>query len=361
VTSIDATLPLFDAPVERTTVDSATARYIGSKARVVDEIMAIVGPPAAEESRFVDAFAGTGVVAGRAADLGWPVIVNDHLLSAVCMSAARLVAADDVPFARLGGYASAIDSLNDAPPEDGFFWSQYSPASHVGRMYFTEANARKIDAIRRAIRRWDDAGWISRNERFLLVADLISACARVANIAGTYGCFLARWSGNATRPLRLETRSLRGAQLSWDASCGDVTGIAAAADDVVYLDPPYTKRQYAAYYHVNETLAYGDEPDLIGRTGLRPWRDLASDYCYKLRALGALTRLVEGLDARRVFLSYSSEGHVALDELASALESTGTLEVHELASVGRYRPNATASAGGGDVVEVLISIEKPRR
>ena len=41
--------------------------------------------------------------------------------------------------------------------------------------------------------------------------------------------------------------------------------------DTVYLDPPYTKRQYAAYYHVLETLAYGDEPEVSGVTGLRPW------------------------------------------------------------------------------------------
>ena len=30
--------------------------------------------------------------------------------------------------------------------------------------------------------------------------------------------------------------------------------------DTVYLDPPYTKRQYASYYHIPETIAYHDEP-----------------------------------------------------------------------------------------------------
>src|SRR5204862_345479 len=81
----------------------------------------------------------------------------------------------------------------------------------------------------------------------------------------------------------------------------------------------YTKRQYAAYYHINETLAHGDEPQVTGKTGLRPWQDRASDYCYKVRALRALTDLITNTPARRILLSYSAEGHVALDDLTIAI------------------------------------------
>ena len=34
--------------------------------------------------------------------------------------------------------------------------------------------------------------------------------------------------------------------------------------DAVYADPPYTKRQYAAYYHILETIAAGDRPLISG-------------------------------------------------------------------------------------------------
>ncbi|MCZ5120468.1 DNA adenine methylase [Escherichia coli] len=33
--------------------------------------------------------------------------------------------------------------------------------------------------------------------------------------------------------------------------------------DLCYIDPPYMKRQYAANYHILETLARGDEPEAM--------------------------------------------------------------------------------------------------
>jgi adenine-specific DNA-methyltransferase len=133
-----------------------------------------------------------------------------------------------------------------------------------------------------------------------------------------------------------------------------------APDDVAYFDPPYTKRQYAAYYHINETLACGDEPVVLGKTGLRPWRDKASDYCYKRRALDALHMLIASTEARRVFLSYSNEGHIDLDELLLRLTPLGHVELHEIATIGRYRPNQAASDAGDEVVEFLLELQKTR-
>ena len=112
--------------------------------------------------------------------------------------------------------------------------------------------------------------------------------------------------------------------------------------DVAYFDPPYTKRQYAAYYHLLETIAVGDSPDVVGVTGLRPWQSLASDFCYKTKALKAISTLVAATPARRILLSYSSEGHVTLDALREALSAHGEVKVHDLGAIGRYRPNSVA-------------------
>ena len=38
---------------------------------------------------------------------------------------------------------------------------------------------------------------------------------------------------------------------------GDVLDVQYEDGDVAYFDPPYTKRQYAAYYHILETIAAG--------------------------------------------------------------------------------------------------------
>ena len=92
-------------------------------------------------------------------------------------------------------------------------------------------------------------------------------------------------------------------------------------------------------------------------TGLRPWQDRASIFCYKQKALDALTRLVLGMNARRILLSYSSEGHVPQDHLVNALSEAGSVTVHEIQTIGRYRPNARASAAGNTVDEYVIEIE----
>lgn len=339
-----------------------TLRYIGSKTRLVDGLAPFIGEYPGN-GRFVDAFCGMGSVAAQASQLGWPVLLNDHLSYAAVMSSARLTARSQVPFAELGGYTSAIERLNRLDGRRGFIWSEYSPASlehsrsGIERRYFTEANAARIDSCRSQIFDWSKDGLLNPSEERVLLADLLSAANRVANIAGTYGCFLSRWTAQSQGGLLLRSRDLIDEGMSVDVSVGDVMDVNITPDDTVYLDPPYTKRQYASYYHLLETIVHGDAPVVEGVAGLRPWQHLASDFCYKRKALGALVDLINGIDARRVLLSYSSEGHVDLDELTERLVDTGVVKVEPLASIGRYRPNQKASDNASEVSEYLVVIE----
>lgn len=338
-----------------------TFRYIGSKARVVDAIAERIGKPRGK-GRFVDLFCGTGVVAEAAARLGWDVHLNDHLHSAVVMAAARLVTAREAPFARLGGYERAIDALNRAGPVEGFIHREYSPASldRVGleRRYFTTANAALIDAMRLRIERWSQDGVLGEAERTVLIADLLGATNRVANIAGTYGCFLSKWQNQALEPIALRPRELFKGNGRVTVSVENAAAAPVEADDVVYVDPPYTKRQYAAYYHLLETIALGDEPVVEGVAGLRPWRAKASDFCYRVRALGAFTALIEAMPARRLLVSYSDDAHVDIDALTEAMRRFGRVRPVQLMEIARYRPNQTARAGAASVGEYLIELDR---
>ena len=341
-------------------------RYIGSKARVVKAILERIGKP--NGGTFVDAFSGTGAVAQAASEAGWKVDVNDHLISAAMVSFARVTSTVQAAFAGTGGYSHAIAELNAGESVAGFIWREYSPASAgrcgVARMYFTEQNAKKIDGMRAQIDGWRRDGRINDAETCVLIADLMGAANRVANTAGTYGCFLSRWQRQSLANIELVARTIPRTAPTATMTSGDVVDLHCEPEDTVYFDPPYTKRQYAAYYHILETIALGDEPTVEGVGGIRPWKDKASDYCYKVRAAGALESLVEACTARRVFLSYSADGHVPLDVLASGLANVGTVRLYELDQVGRYRPNRAASRAGSEVQEVLFEIEKaaePRR
>ncbi len=339
-------------------------RYIGSKARIADEIIGYIKGTTVIESGgfFVDAFSGTGVVAEKAAQVGWPVYINDMMTNAVIMSEARLLSLNDVPFHNLGGYEEVIKLLNALPGQEGFIWREYSPASvrfqPNERRYFTEENAKRIDAISTVIHRWNQKKQITHQEFVLLLSDLIRAVNNIANIAGTYGCFLSRWTAQAKENLCLRTSLLKKERIVYKVSNCDVFEVESSPKDIVYLDPPYTKRQYASYYHILETIVCGDQPEVFGVSGLRPWKDKASVFCYKIKALNALSQLILRQKAKRVILSYSNEGHIRLEDLMDKLSLYGEVCLVELKTIGRYRPNKTAVESNAEVNEYLVDFRR---
>lgn len=332
-------------------------RYIGSKARIADDIIRYLGAPRPGDGVFIDAFSGTGIVASRAADLGWKIKINDMMHNAAVVSEARLISCRDVAYPDLDGYEGALAILRGAERQ-GFIWREYSPASlrqtGVERKYFTEENARKIDGAMWQIHKWKKDNTISEQEFVLLIATLIFAVNNVANIAGTYGCFLSKWTPQALRPLHIQKLALREEKVDYLVTTDDVFSVESRPEDVVYLDPPYTKRQYAAYYHILETITLGDEPAVEGVAGLRPWKDKSSVFCFKIKALRALVELASSQNANRVLISYSNDGYIQLEHLVAELEKTGTVDVVELGAVGRYRPNPAASSHKAEVKEYLI-------
>lgn len=337
-------------------------RYIGSKARIATDIIEEIGAPNNADGFFIDGFAGTGIVSQAAASCGWKVRLNDSLYSASILSSARLLGSDNLDFSELGGYGAAIRALNSIAPEEGFISRSYSPAAknYCGeeRRYFTEDNARHIDSARKTIGIWKDEGKIGESELTILLADLMEAANHVANTAGTYGCFLSTWNSNAKKPMKIRQRRIPSVGATFERYNCDVLDVPSSSNDIAYLDPPYTKRQYASYYHILETIAYGDSPKIAGVAGLRPWKSKASDYCYKTKALNALIHCVNSTQAKRVYLSYSSQGHVELGKLVDGLSRLGPTEVVWRGDIGRYRPNKTASEQGGLVSEYLISVQK---
>ena len=333
-------------------------RYIGSKARVVDSIIEYIGKPSLPSGRFVDAMSGTGIVAYEAARIGWPVLVNDRMRNAVIMSEARLLSVREAEFQKLGGYQVVIDILNTLPPVKGYIWREYSPASKDftphERRYFTEANAQRSDAARARVKEWRSNGIITEKEHTLLLANIMSALNDVANIAGTYGCFLSKWTEQSARRFQMSCSDLFEQPIKYEALCCDVFNLPCGPDDYVYIDPPYTKRQYASYYHILETIAREDEPVVEGVSGLRPWKQDASVFCYKVKAQKALVKLILQLPAKKILLSYSDDGHVNIDSLEQELLRHGQVEVINLQSIGSYRPNQAAVERKSQVDEYLI-------
>ncbi len=337
-------------------------RYIGSKARLVDVLENYIPQHKQGDGRFVDAFCGMGHVALCAQKKGWPIWVNDQMNYATMISFSRLIEHNSVKFDNIGGYTRAIEILNSIPGEKGFIWREYSPASEefIGfeRRYFSEENALKIDGILKKIKEWKENKIINSEEEKVLRANLMEATNVVSNIAGTYGCFLSKWSSASQKKLLMKTGIFSAYKTEVFSTTQKVNNLEVNENDLVYLDPPYSKRQYASYYHILETIALGDEPQVEGVSGLRPWKDKSSEFCYKRKALDAMEQLIINMNAKNILISYSNDGHIQLDEFENRLMKHGTVELIELNSINRYKSNNLGNIKNKEVKEYLIRFER---
>jgi adenine-specific DNA-methyltransferase len=335
-------------------------RYLGNKTRLADWIvsrLARVLPPGAAVA---DPMCGTAAVSVALARAGFSVTAADKLTFPVVHARARLSAKRTPAFRGLGGYAGALTWLRAAEPRFGYFHREFGaggrPANGRGpRLYFSAENAAHIDGIRAGIRSLRAAGGLSEVEHSVLLHHLILATNRVANISGTYGYFRSTLCGPALAGLQFEPMIFHATPGRHAVLQGRVEDVVQTLRvDAVYLDPPYTKRQYAGNYHVLETIAREDEPAAAGDGGLRPWVEQASDFCYRRHAAQAFRETLKRLDCRHVFISYSEDGQVPSDELRSILSDFGAVTVHEQ-PYGRYRSSDRVK--DGDVLERLYHIE----
>ncbi|MEX1358313.1 MAG: DNA adenine methylase [Gaiellaceae bacterium] len=321
-------------------------RYIGNKTRLVPSIMEIVGGQLRAGAVVADLMCGTGSVSLAMRRAGFRVVAADIMTFAYLHARVRLTLNCEPPFRGLGmAYRQVLASLNRLSPTHGYFYREHSPAGspEAGvppRAYFTPENAGRLDAIVRTLCSWKGEKKLSGAEFALLRHDLVLAGNRVANIAGTYGHFRSTWSASslarlALVPTEFETRGTTRHVVKQGPAERIAKGLRA---DLCYLDPPYTKRQYAANYHIPETLARCDEPPAIGMSGLRPWRDQYSDFCSKRRVRDSFRSIITQMDCPRFLVSYSEDGLLRREQLEELLAEFGRTEIIEIPA-RRFRSN----------------------
>lgn len=297
-------------------------RYIGNKTKLLDEIEALLEAHGVRRGRMLDIFTGTGAVARRFRERGFEVFANDRMRASHVLARAAL--GPRVPVRRL---AALLERLRAAPDEPGVIARRYSPRGREPRLFFTEANALRIDAALETLARWRTSGEATEAELYACLASVIDAADRVANISGTYGAFLKSWQSNALNALELRAPETPPGPLG-RAFCEDANELARDVDcDVLYIDPPYNDREYAANYHVLEAVAARPfldaaelaalEGSIYGKTGLRPYEKSA--FCRPRHVEAAFRDLIAGCRAAHVVVSYSEEGLLSRAAIEGAL------------------------------------------
>lgn len=311
--------------------------YIGSKLSLLpflDEVFRQVAD--GSEKVFCDLFAGTGAVGRHFKARGLQVLANDLQYYAYALNKAYLEINATPDFAGLRTRSNEADVLafiNNLPGVAGFITQHYSPVG--GRQYYTEENARKADAIRQAIADWRARGLLTEQEYFYVLCSLLEAIDQVANTASVYGAYLKKFKSSATKPLRLKPLELishvQGCR-AWHRDANEL--ITEIECDVLYLDPPYNHRQYGANYHVLETIAAYDNPQLKGLTGIREYPK--SDYCRQAAAKDAMQHLIRSARTKHILVSYNDEGVLSLDEILAILSLRGAPKTFQV-SYNRFK------------------------
>ena len=109
--------------------------------------------------------------------------------------------------------------------------------------------------------------------------------------------------------------------------------------DIVYLDPPYNRRQYASNFHVLESIVVNDKQSLKGKTGLRNYNNQKSDYCISSKVLNSFAKLVKNIDSKYIVMSYSTEGLLKEKEIVDILSTRGNVKVYKN-DYRRFKTNA---------------------
>ncbi|RUO42673.1 DNA methyltransferase [Aliidiomarina taiwanensis] len=335
-------------------------RYLGNKTRLVDWIVGEIAQVLPAGSTIADPMCGTASVSIALARAGYSVTAADALRFPVIHARARLLMKQAPRFEAFGGYDMALKWMNAVEPIEGYFYQEFGSAGRpangrMPRLYFSDANAARIDGVRAGIQHLASSGVINELEHSLLLHHLILSTNKVANISGTYGYFLRKLARNALQPLSFNPVQFEQTPGNHRVFQGAIEEHASKLSvDAVYLDPPYTKRQYAGNYHILETLAQEDEPVAVGDGGLRPWKDQASNFCYKRNAAMAFRTTLENLNTPHIFVSYSQDGQLNEDQLLSIFNEYGKVKVHQQPYV-RFRSNSQTKAGA--VLERIYHIE----
>ena len=309
-------------------------KYIGNKTRLLDFIFESLKEDSIPISgTFCDIFGGTGSVGRFFKEKGMAIISNDIMTYSYYHQYTNVYLNSVPSFKKLfnGNVSKIIDYLNNLPPkENGYIFENFAPSGKYARQYFSDENAKKIDAVRDQIEEWKNSNVIEVNEYIFLVDSLVDAADFVANISGTYGAYLKIWRSMALKPLTLKVPSIFNNHLSNEIYQEDANKLIKNIKcDILYIDPPYNERQYAPNFHVLETLSLWDKKELTGKTGQRDYEDKKSLYCLRKEAANAFKQLISDAQAKYIVVSYNNEGIIPRSDLISILEEKGQVIEHQ--------------------------------
>lgn len=343
-------------------------RYIGSKALLLDKIKDVIDENVSDKANtFCDIFSGTGTVARYFKEY-YQVYSNDLMYFSYILQKATVENNKIPEFNKLKSigiddpinYLETFD-INEINFNDKIYFASnhYAPSNKSNRMYVTKENANRIDFIRVKLDEWKRDNIIDFNEYSYLLACLLEGIPYVSNISGTYGAYLKKWDKRALNTIelkKLEVVDNKKENRCFNEDANEL--IKKIKGDILYLDPPYNSRQYVPNYHVLETIAKYDYPELYGVTGLRNYENQKSKYCNKKQAKDSFEALIKDSNFKHIIVSYSTDGLMSSDEIEQILKKYGIEETFKLYKIPYRKYKSKHEQKTIELYELIFYISK---
>jgi adenine-specific DNA-methyltransferase len=351
-------------------------RFIGNKERLISRIYAALEERNIRGNSFFDFFSGTTNVAQFFKKLNYQIYSSDMLYFSYCLQKAYIENNAEPIFENLFSVLylnhnklfaepleKTLDYLNGVEPVEGFIYHNYSPGGTKNlsqpRMYFSDYNAKKIDAIRLKIEEWNNNGLLTENEYFILLSCLIESVFFFANVSGVFAAFQKKWDPRAEKPFVLRKINLiYNNKINKSFFKNSLALVPSVSADIVYVDPPYNERQYLPNYHIIETIAKYDNPPIKGVSGMRDYKNQKSSFCNKETALEGLQYTAENAEYNFLLLSYNSEGIMNSDDIFYIFKKYGNVEMIEFDYLRFKSNNNGASKTKKSVKEQLYIVSR---
>ena len=361
--------------------------YIGNKRKLLPLIFEAILKTGITEGLFVDFFSGSGVVSRLAKKNGFKVISNDWEPYSFFYNHAYIEQNKYPLFKEFGGIEKAYEYLNNLEGIHGYIsenycpWDDKNPDVKRERMFFTHKNGMKIDAMREKIFEWEKTNKINLNEKAILLASFIYSVSYVSNTSGVFKGFHNGWGGKTGTALyrilsdiKLISPILFNNKEKSTACKSDAQDLAEKLNEqnkinIAYLDPPYNQHPYGSNYHILNTVALWDKPEInksilvdgkkTNKSAIRTdWRtERRSAYNYKNEATDSLDKLIKTINSDYVLLSYSTDGHMSLKDVLEIFADNGKLSMVSK-PYKRYRVSTQRMSEKPYNVETILILDK---
>jgi adenine-specific DNA-methyltransferase len=317
-------------------------KYLGSKRKLLSEILNAVQAAMPGARSVIDLFSGTSRVGYAFKKKNYEVHANDHnlyaYLLAKCYIATNLEAVEKKA-------KRLIAEFNAIKGQAGYFTENFC----VGSFFFHPKNGEKIDAIRESIAQKK----LEPSLEAVLLVSLMEAADRVDSTCGIQMAYLKKWAPRAQNDLSLRMPLLLSRKESLPGFAYQLDALEAATTleaDITYLDPPYNQHSYRGNYHIWETLMRWDKPEVYGVAAKRiDCRTHKSLFNSKRQFINAFASVVSSLKSKVLIVSFNNEGFVDRTEMEALLSQKGQVKTQAIdykryvgAQIGIHNPKGEA-------------------